>query len=89
MDIDLINSDDSLTPTTPKNKYTLWRFYDNMDTLLYVSKKPNPHVLMQNEWWFDVATAKIKHFANVGDLEEERVKAIHHENSKWNSHTGT
>lgn len=73
-------------PDLPKRKYSVWRFYDEQGDLLYVSTRPNPAVLMKEDWWTSVASAKIKHFSTSDAMAEEKAVAIYNEDPKWNSY---
>jgi hypothetical protein len=70
----------------PKRKYSTWRFYNSKGELLYVSTRPNPAVLMKEDWWSTVAEAKIKHFTNADDMADDKAIAIYNEDPKWNSY---
>lgn len=77
---DLVDS----APAKPK-RYSLWRFFNTRNELLYVSQKPNPAILMTYDWWFDTHHVSIVHFSSMDDLIDEKSRAIYNENPKWNS----
>jgi hypothetical protein len=81
MDIELFDPD----IIKPKQlKYSLWRFYDKNDNLLYVSQKPNPALLMPKTWWFNTHHVTIEHFSSYDDLLNAKAVAVDSENPKWN-----
>ena len=84
MDIELF--DQSIAPNKPKPKlkYTLWRFFDKDNRLLYISQKPNPAVLMGREWWFSIDHITMIHFASMDDLIDAKAIALDTEGSLWN-----
>lgn len=73
-------------PKAAPKTYSLWRFYNYNDELLYVSQKPNPAILMTYDWWPDTDHVQIKHFHSMDALADEKSRAIYNEDPKWNSH---
>ena len=80
MNIELF--DQNIVPNTPAQtlKYSLWRFYDKDNKLLYVSQKPNIHILMTKEWWFNTDHATVEHFSSMDDLIDAKATASGSEN---------
>jgi hypothetical protein len=69
-----------------KPKYSLHKFYNKDDELVYVSKKPNFALLMRNNWWWTVVRSEINHFDSLDEQEAAKSRAINNEQAKWNSH---
>jgi hypothetical protein len=65
-------------------KYSLWRFFNKDDELLYVSQKPNPAILMTKKWWFDTHHIMVEHFSSYDELLDAKAAAISNEDPKWN-----
>lgn len=72
----------------PKRVESLLRFYDAKNTLLYVSKVPNPTQLKNSEWWSLVSFIKVEHFDSLDAIADAKAAAIANENPLWGGKPG-
>lgn len=85
MDIELFDQNIAPNQPAPELKYSLWRFFDKDNKLLYISQKPNPAILMTKDWWFSTSHITVKHFSSMDDLIDAKAVAINNEDPSWNT----
>jgi hypothetical protein len=86
MSIDLFDKDIVGGQEKPLMRFTLWRFFDKDDHLLYVTKNVNQNVMKSKEWWYDAVRCEIEHYASAGEVEDAKFCAIQDEAPQFNVH---
>lgn len=69
--------------------HVLYRFFNSADELLYVGITNNPPLRfgchqIQKSWWSDVATIKMQHYGDRGELIAAECQAIRNERPRYN-----
>lgn len=68
----------------PGGRYEVFRMYDALDNLLYISRSAQLHKLKDREFWPSVATIKVTRHPDPGAAENDKVVGISNEKPKWN-----